>query len=398
MRILIHDYAGHPFQASLSRSLAQRGHDLGHVYFADNPGPKGRMTQDGDPLSLRFIGISLNGSVNHAAGTGANIGLRRRRNDIAYGLKVAEIVREIKPDVVLSGNTPTDAQRTIIRTCKQSETRFVYWLQDVYSVAISKLLSKKLGPIGAAIGWYYRQQDRRQFRSSDAVVAISEDFRALAASWAGNREKVQVIENWMAIDDVPLISKNNEWAQEHRLNGSFCFVYSGTLGRKHNAGLLVNLAQWCPQDVLVVVAGQGYGIQRLLADAQRLASLKVLPIQPIERYAELLATADVLVANIDQDAGSFAVPSKVLAYLCAGRPILLSASKENLAARTVLRANAGIVVEPADDTGFLSAAVKLHGDAGLRAELGANGRRYAEETFDLMKIADQFEAVLTGTT
>ncbi len=30
MRILVHDYSGHPFQAQLSRELARRGHDVVH--------------------------------------------------------------------------------------------------------------------------------------------------------------------------------------------------------------------------------------------------------------------------------------------------------------------------------------------------------------------------------
>jgi hypothetical protein len=65
MRVVIHDYAGHPFQASLSRTLAQRGHPVTHIFFADNPGPKGRLRrQEDDPLSLQFIGISLNRRVN----------------------------------------------------------------------------------------------------------------------------------------------------------------------------------------------------------------------------------------------------------------------------------------------------------------------------------------------
>ena len=34
MRILVHDYAGHPFQVQLSRALAQRGHDVLHAYCA----------------------------------------------------------------------------------------------------------------------------------------------------------------------------------------------------------------------------------------------------------------------------------------------------------------------------------------------------------------------------
>jgi len=31
MRLLIHDYAGHPFQVQLSRELARRGHSVTHA-------------------------------------------------------------------------------------------------------------------------------------------------------------------------------------------------------------------------------------------------------------------------------------------------------------------------------------------------------------------------------
>jgi glycosyltransferase involved in cell wall biosynthesis len=80
--------------------------------------------------------------------------------------------------------------------------------------------------------------------------------------------------------------------------------------------------------------------------------------------------------------------------MCAGRPILLAAPKENLAARTVEKAQAGIVVDPADEAGFLSAARRLRDSPELRASLGANGRAYAERTFDMKRITDKFERVL----
>jgi colanic acid biosynthesis glycosyl transferase WcaI len=130
--------------------------------------------------------------------------------------------------------------------------------------------------------------------------------------------------------------------------------------------------------------------------AHGLQGLKLLPLQSAEDLPQVLAAADVLVAMIDNEAGRFAVPSKVQSYLCAGRPILLAAPRENLAARTVVRANAGIVVEPDDTEGFLAAAAKLRAEPDLRARLGANGRAYAEHTFNLDRIADVFEEVLSG--
>ena len=114
-----------------------------------------------------------------------------------------------------------------------------------------------------------------------------------------------------------------------------------------------------------------------------MSSSKLLPLQPAEDYTDVLATADVLVALIEADAGMFAVPSKVPSYMCAGRAILLAAPKENLAARIVARAGAGVVVDPSDEAGFVAAARRLRDDPQLRAEFGANGRAYAERMFDM---------------
>ena len=48
MRILVNDYAGHPFQLQLSRELARRGHTILHTYFADAKGPKGNLASPSD--------------------------------------------------------------------------------------------------------------------------------------------------------------------------------------------------------------------------------------------------------------------------------------------------------------------------------------------------------------
>ena len=89
----------------------------------------------------------------------------------------------------------------------------------------------------------------------------------------------------------------------------------------------------------------------------------------------------------------FSVPSKVQSYLCAGRPVLLAAPPENLAARIVARENAGLAMHPDDLDGFIAAAKKLAGDAELRRTLGENGRRYAERAYDILRTTDRFERV-----
>ena len=109
----------------------------------------------------------------------------------------------------------------------------------------------------------------------------------------------------------------------------------------------------------------------------------------------MLASADVLVALLETDAGAFSVPSKVLTYLSAGRPILAAIPAVNRAARTIADAGAGIVVEPGDRGALVNAAQRLASDDALRGACAAAWRRYADTAFDIEAITDRFEAVLS---
>jgi glycosyltransferase involved in cell wall biosynthesis len=63
----------------------------------------------------------------------------------------------------------------------------------------------------------------------------------------------------------------------------------------------------------------------------------------------------------------------------------------NLAARIITQTGSGVCVEPDNLTGFLNAARQLRQEASLRQRCGTLARAYAEQHFDLQKIADQFE-------
>jgi glycosyltransferase involved in cell wall biosynthesis len=102
----------------------------------------------------------------------------------------------------------------------------------------------------------------------------------------------------------------------------------------------------------------------------------------------------VLVVILEPDAGVFSVPSKVLSYHCAGRPMLASIPADNLAARIVRDRTSGLVVRPNDRVAWIASADALVDDRELRDRLAANARRYAEATFDIDAIADRFEDVL----
>ena len=388
--IMIHDYAGHPFTAELSRALAKRGWEVHHVLFSGDAGPKGRNARlPNDPPSLTFHGLTISGDYSKT-----NF-IRRRQGDIAYGRQLAELVKEVRPWLVLSGNTPTETQELLVQACRTCSAAFIYWCQDFYSIAASRILEKKLPGPGHLVGRYYTFLERRQMRQADHVVQITDALRAQTDHWGIPPEKVSVIPNWGVIDEIPVLDHNTKWAVEKGLKAGPRFVYSGTLATKHNPKLLSKLARAVEGEGEVVVVAAGVGVDTLSREAQDdgLPALKLLPLQPFERFPEVLGSADVLVAMIEVEAGEFSVPSKILSYLCAGRPIVLAAPEDNLAAQIVSSTGAGRVVAPGDIDGAIAAARAFAADPELAARAGAAGRAYAEENFDLPTVAAAFESI-----
>ena len=325
---------------------------------------------------------------------------QRWRQEEHYGRLVAQDCTAFNPDVVLSGNTPLSSQRQLLKTCRKRGIRFVFWVQDFLGIAARLILSRKSRVVGLIVGGYFTRLEARLLRKSDAVVAIADCFMETLRSMGVDMDQISVIENWACLEELPARTKNNDWAMRNGLTSGICFLYSGTLSMKHNPDMLLQLAvQMRDRDnVHVVVVSHGRGADRLRKqkDLLSLDRLLVLPYQNKEELADVYATADVLVAVLDEVAGTFSVPSKVAAYLCAERPLLLAVPPDNLAARMVSDNGAGIVVAPSDQAGFLDAAESLLADSDMRTRLGRSARAFAENTFAIEPITDRFESILTG--
>lgn len=392
MRILLHEYGGHAFVIGLSRALAERGHEVVHVSSGWVQTPQGVLERrDTDPEGLTFRTIGLGGRVEKYSL------LQRYLANREHARQLVSLVREYGPDVVISSTTPSDVQMCLVRHCRRAGIKVITWVQDLYGLAAHRLLRRKLPLVGSIIGRYYMALDRRACELSDEVLLITEQFRAhLPNSRVSNRQLV--FPNWAPIADLPLRAKQNAWSRRHGLHDRFCFVYSGTLAMKHNPRLLLALAEAHRHntDVRVVVVSSGRGADWLRAAAvdKGLDNLVVVPCQPFEQMPLVFASADVLVSVLDPDASVFSVPSKVLSYLCAGRPSLLAVPEDNLAAQVIRKAGAGVVAAPQDVDAFIAASHCLYRDPDLRRRLGGQGRQYAERHFDIDVIAERFNAIL----
>lgn len=398
MRILLHDYSGHPFQVELSRELSRRGHDVTHSYCDAYTSGKGHLrAEPGETLVFEPIGV---GVVIAKMSFG-----KRLFQELRFGVELARQARRTRPDVVMASNVPIPTLVILALVLWSSGIPWVLWHQDVQAVAIRSFAGSKLSRAFAVVASLIGAGEKWCARRAAAVVVIADSFVDVHRQW-GTDHKTTVIPNWAPLDEIRPVSRANDWSHEQGLDDTKTLLYSGTLGLKHNPALLVGLAREVidgGQPVRLVVVNQGPAEDVLREEAARQGvPLQLLPFQPYERLSEVLGTGDVLVVLLEQDAGAFSVPSKTLSYLCAGRPVLGLMPAENLAATLVSRV--GGCVLPPNESSLAGAADWIRGvmaDDERSALLGRAARALAEKEFALERCADAFEDILTnggGTT
>jgi putative colanic acid biosynthesis glycosyltransferase WcaI len=395
MRLNVHDFSGHPFQVQLSRNLAGRGHEVLHEYSSQYVTGHGRLSvQPGDPSTLRIEAVTAPvPMVKYSP-------VARTRFELAYAGAWQRKLSVERPDVVVACNVPLFALARMRRYFARTRQPWVLWHQDVYSLGVAAEAQRRLpSPVAAAVRRGVEGLEKSQVASANAVVAIGEPFLQQYARWGVVREGVTVIPNWAPLDELTPGPRENDWSRRHNVpTEPIRLMYAGTLGRKHNPLLLLEVldrVRALGRDAILIVISEGVGADDLAAAASDRGDVRILGYQPAEELSDVLASADVLVALLEPDAAQFSVPSKVLSYLSVGRPIIALVPDGNPSAVDVT-AGGGFVAPPTTE-GARNAAkwlVEVTAQSSRLDSIGERARNLAADRFNVGRIGSQFESIL----
>ena len=240
--------------------------------------------------------------------------------------------------------------------------------------------------------------ERWLMRRFDIVSTISGRMVDRALDKGAAPERVLHFRNWVDIGGIaPLHTPSDYRAELGLADDAVVALYSGNMGNKQGLEILADVARLLQDEprIQFVLGGKGSGRAELQARCEGLNNVRFLDLQPLERLNQWLGLADVHLLPQRADAADLVMPSKLTGMLASGRSVLATALPHTELSRVVEHdAACGLVVPPENPTAMAEALRALALDPTRRAELGANGRRYAEAQLSQDAVLRRFEAQL----
>lgn len=401
LRILIltiyHDPEPIPKTGELARELVRRGHDVtvvtGFPHYPSGdlyPGYRLRLwTREmiaGVPVIRTFI------YPYH--GTSA---ARRMLNYISWMISSIQAAwLAPRCDVIYVWHPPLTVGVTAWIVGKLKRAPFVYDVQDLWPE--SALASGLMRP-GPLVRILDRLADWVYARANQLLV-VSDAAATLLVARGVPPEKIAVAAHW--VDDSAFAQPiTRDVRAELGLGSRFVAMFAGNLGLVQGLETVIDAAVRLRDnpDIVFVLVGDGTDRQRLedLVRADGLTNVIFAGRHPASAMPAFMSAADALLVHLRPSGiADHAIPTKILSYFAASRPIVCGMA--GAGAELVSKAGAGVITPPGDGTAMAEAVRRLAAmPAPDRQVLGQNGRHYLQTHLSVPVVMDEYERVIRTT-
>ncbi|MGY2196685.1 glycosyltransferase family 4 protein [Pseudomonas gingeri] len=260
------------------------------------------------------------------------------------------------------------------------KARLALWVQDLWPESLSATGFVRNEHLLKVVGWMVKVI----YRHCDTLLVQSRAFVEPVARYAA-REKIHYYPNSMNARVRSVVALPPEL--DALLQQKFCVVFAGNLGTAQALDTVVQAAVELRDDpdIRLVLVGSGSRLDWLKSQQRelRLDNL-VLPGRfPMEAMPAIFERSSALLVSLnDEEAFAQTIPSKIQAYLAAGRPIIACMNGEG--ARVVCEAGAGLA-SPAEQVLPLVANIRCMKALGTaeRVVMGRAGRAYFDTHFEM---------------
>lgn len=276
-----------------------------------------------------------------------------------------------------------------------------------YIVNINDLAARAARDVGILSGPMFRMLDTFEFaayRKAAAASVLTSSFARALVEHGYPSDRIRVIRSPINIEQIRPIPQSGAWRAQHGIPAeAFVVSHVGSMGRKQGLmNVIAAAALTRGSRIRWVLVGAGEAGPELAEAArrQRLDEVvRFLPLLGHDRLPEVFAAADVLLLNQLGTVADTVIPTKLLTYMAAGRPVLAAVNAGSQAADLLRHADGGLLVAPDSPESLAAGVQSLMAMDPERLHLfGARNRTFAEEHFDQRNVLAAHEALILGAS
>jgi glycosyltransferase involved in cell wall biosynthesis len=212
--------------------------------------------------------------------------------------------------------------------------------------------------------------------------------------------KVAVVPNWVDTRLIQPRARETAYREKAGLQGKFVVLFAGMLGFAQDLDTVIEAGAFLRShpDIVVLIVGEGVEKERLREKARGLGleNIRFMPAVSSAEYPEVVASADLCLATLQKSLRCPVVPSKLLGYMAAGRPIVASFPEGGDAPRVLREAACGVCVPAGEPEQLARAIIAASGNPDECRARGENGRRFVEAHHDREVVMSLYESVFDG--
>lgn len=269
-----------------------------------------------------------------------------------------------------------------------------------YFVNVNDLAAHAALDVGIVGTRLYKALDAFEFaayRKAAGATVLCHSFEEALVTHGYPRDRIRMIRSPIDIDTIRPVPRDGRFRARYGIpERAFVVMHAGSMGRKQGLMNVVKAATLArTAGVCWVFVGDGEA-RHELEEATQAANLgdvvRYVPFQPDDMLSEMFAAADVLLVNQLSSVKDTVIPSKLLTYMAAGRPVLAAVNPGSQAAEILREADGGALVAPEDPEALSAAALWFMAQSReSQTAFAERNRAYAEQHFDERKIVAAHE-------
>ncbi len=291
-------------------------------------------------------------------------------------------------DVVLYATPPVTFESVVTYCKKKYNCKSFLMLKDIFPQnAVDIGLFKE----NSLIHKFFRYKEKKLYRISDVIGCMSDgNLKYL------KEHNPEIPEGKMILFPNTIMIRPRKPRDIEVITGKkLRLLFGGNLGKPQAVDFLIKVIQYDKSPIydkvefLFIGNGSEAGMLRKACEGSRNA--RFMDYLPPDEYNGILEACDAGIVSLDIRFTIPNYPSRMLSYMDMSKP-MIACTDENTDVRELLleEAKCGLWCRSDDVEGFWECVRELLDDK-KRKTMGANGRRFLEENFDVSRSVDLIE-------